>query len=214
MLSKHVYDESQIDWPRLRAYAKRVSRETTLELDQPVTYQTTKQVSNYRTETRRSGFLGLRSKEVKVPVNTSVSTQIEALGKHWRLDSSHHSREDTMNYQSKPVKEESTYGSTTFALMPDGQLTLLCVIREETLLLSGNYEHHEKIHHQIGTFSGAEVEHFDFNHPYFESTSHSGGLKIHVWGNKRTGGKLLRHAKGVGLTLALKHILEGRTTRS
>lgn len=218
MPDKLSYEQSRIDWPRLRAYARRVSEQTSLSQLGPVTYSSPTEQTTYRTETRRSGIFGHRVETIQVPQTIITKQQVEALGPHWPLANRAHNRRETTMDRSRVSAEVEDFANYTYALKPDGGLITLVVVRKVQLYYNAGrvFEHHEEAYHTCEPFSDADVESFDFDHPYYDRTNPLEGSKIQAWGwnnfNPRSS-RLLRHAKGVGLTLALKEILEGRLPR-
>ena len=213
MPDKQSYEQSRVDWPRLRAYPRRVSQQTRLPLRGPATYSSPTEQTTYRTETRRAGFLGRRLETIKVPEIISTALEVEALGRHWLLANRTRNRRETTMDGSRVAAETSEYASYTYALTPDGELIKLVLVREEQLYHHlSNSEHHEQIHHSAEPFSDSDVESFDFDHSFFDQTQKYDRGKIQAWGDSHNphGHRLLRHAKGVGLTLVLKELLEGR----
>ncbi len=57
----------------------------------------------------------------------------------------------------------------------------------------------------VGELSAGDVQAMDFEKRYSEDRTHRKGIK--TWGDREPGTRLLSHAKGVGLTQALKRLL-------
>lgn len=205
-LSLEAYNRSVLDWDRLRRYARRVAAETPLPLAAPLTY--TRTVRTVRTEHRPGGFLGLgKPRAVHTPQNTEVEET--AVGPHWLLDHRywHH-------FETKPrAYTESTRESYYLVLLPDGALKSVTVSQIEVLSISTSpsYISHSQEQHTVRDPDDAEIRRLDFALRPFDRTFRNGPLQIQVISNRDPGTRLRRHAKGVGVNIALKTILEGHS---
>jgi len=131
------------------------------------------------------------------------SRVVEAVGKHWLLDSrSHHI---TNNYQGAGYRtEEETHENHLYVLLPDGSLRLVVVTTTEVNVLEGGARRsgHSSTEHSSREFGDAEVLMFDFEEKYAHYPE--------AWGNRERGDKLLVDIKGSGLSGALRDLLAGR----
>ncbi len=209
MPNRAAYDASRIDWDRLKRYAQRVARETKVPLRPPVTYN--RRVSTVvPIERRTGGLFGFGVRTEVVNEHRTVDQIIEALAPHWLLDYRHWHREDNRRHGGVRI-QETTHAQLYLALLPDGRLVKVVVTEEEVMefgamrsgLLRRDFEH------SFGEATEWDITPLDFEKRYRESGRHDVGMKI--WGDRDPGQRLLRHAKGVGINLALKDLLEGRS---
>lgn len=205
---KDTYNASRIDWERLRKYALRVAKETRLALSAPITYEKTVR-QEFSTEKTSGGLFGIGAKTITVVENRDVLMPIRVLGNHWKLDYRHWHLED--NYKTGGVRvQETTHEYHTLGLMPDGSIFKGCVMETEVLNFGGArsglvYLNKE---HIVRPIDDQDVLDLDFEKKYRETGRHNVNKKM--WGDRDPGPRLLRHAKGVGLNLALKGVLEGK----
>jgi hypothetical protein len=184
-----------------------VARETKRPLNPPVTY--TKRVSiDVPVERRTGGLFGFGARTEVVNERRSVDQVVEALGPHWVLDEREwtgvHYRE---GYYSAKI-EDVTHAYSILALLPNGRLVYLTVtedrVREyqetQTRLLRQEFEH------SCGEANEIHILKLDFEKRYTEWGSREKGRSVGT--NKEPGKRLLHHAKGVGINLALKSVLE------
>lgn len=212
MIDRAAYDTSRIDWQRLNKYAQRVARETKLPLNPALTYS--KRVwTDVPVERRKDSLFGLWARTETVNVRRGVDQNIEALGAHWLLDTRHHHIEDTQKRSTIRV-QETTHEYHTLALLPDGTLMKVCILETEVLNF-GNVRSglvHQEKDHTSAPPREWDITAIDFEKRYQEWGTHNGGKKS--WGDREPGKRLLRHAKGVGINLALKDVLQGRSPRT
>lgn len=210
-MDRSKYDASYIDWDRLKKYAQRVARETAMPLNPPLTYRRTTYTDTPVTKTT-SGFLGFGSRSYVVHERRPVCRDVQAVGPYWPIDLRHwHKEENTRNGNVRI--QETNHEYHTLALLPDGSLVMAIISETEVINFresQAKLVHHEQ-GHSIRAVNESDVVALDFQKCHRESGRHNVGTM--VWGNWNPGKRLLRHAKGVGINLALKDLLEGRTPR-
>lgn len=204
MTNLALYDSSLLDMDNLNRYAKRVAQSTHAPLDSPITY--TEFETIYKTHTTR-GFLGLGKKDVRSP--ETITKEIEAVGPHWKLSTRDWHKQEISKSNGGGTEEEETHEDIYVVLLPTGRF--LVVIRSTTEFsrygeprTASYYRTDSKA--STRQLSASDVLDFDFEARYKERTSHYNGAKITVWGDRERG-RLLYHAKGVGLSLALTNLL-------
>ncbi|GLY53117.1 hypothetical protein [Lentzea sp. NBRC 102530] len=187
------YDDSALDVARLRRFAERVARETRVPPRPEITRRVTKSVPS--TETRRAGFLGLRTETVTTTKSVQVAEPV--LGPHWVLRQTHHHIES-----HDRGKEVEYHEQNYWVLCTDGSLWTVWVWEEFTGWSDGTK--------RLENDSTAEpmtedkILRLDFDDRYREEREHGRGTKF--WGNREPG-RRVHHAKGVGLSKALKTLL-------
>lgn len=208
MPSYEDYEKTTIDWGRLRKYAERVARETRLTPDAPWSYTTTVSRSEV-VSPAREGFFGIGAKaEVRRDVFRNESVRV--LPEHWVIDRRQWNRRQTSHSVGVRI-EENDREEHVFALLRDGELKVAVLTTNEVwnyrgpkteLVVPPNSEH------RVRDMDEHHVRMLDFEKRYYDgSGSRSSTFS---WGDRDPGRRLLRHAKGVGLNLELKRILEGR----
>lgn len=185
------YEHSQLDLHRIYAYAKRVAKETrkklnpgfTLEWGEPksVEVQDTKEVKQ---------LFGLITRQETVMRREMVSNPIASIEDHWEL----HRR----NYHVNSSRSEYSEGYY-WVLLPGGELKY--VWKWEEYLLEARYM---KRGGSVETMSEEHILRLD-RRPKSREQHHGG---VHAWGD-REDGPIIKHAKGVGISLALKNLLNG-----
>lgn len=214
MATKSTYDMSTIDWVRLRRFAKRVAEETPLPPEGPLEYTVLTQKTVTRIELQPSGFLGLgRPKEVKVSQVQAVSESITVVGQHWTLSTRTWNHEMTRADRNGSKFQEETNSSLYLWLLLDGSLQSGYVTRTSVRQFGGPFRANitpTTTTHHCGDVSESDILKLDFERYYREFKERDGNLVHHYWTDRDPGRKLLKHAKGVGVNLALKAILEGR----
>jgi hypothetical protein len=189
------YDATTLDMARLNRYAHRVAAECKSPLTPAITRQVDKSVPS--TETRRGGFLGLRSEVVRVEKLIQVTESV--IGPHWVLHRTNHHIE---SHEGGKLVE---YGEQNYwVLQGDGALLTVWDWEEYTRWPDGS----SRLLKECTTRSMAEADvlRLDFADRSTESGSHGRGTK--TWGN-RAQGRRIRHTKGLGLSVALKFLLTG-----
>lgn len=201
-----AYDASVVDWDRLRSFASRVAKETRHPLQEPITYTTNAYVDVPSTVSA-SGIAGLLGRTVISTKRESRSREVVVAGRHWVLQRRHHHIE--RNAKGKDYKnQETTHEQHYYILLPDGGLKHVCVWEEEFLLTSHgrtSFRPVEKSHLIKDLSSDWDLRVFDYEQHYAEHGTHGRGTK--TWGDREPGRRLLVHAKGIGLSLALKKLL-------
>lgn len=195
-----AYYATQIDWDKLRRYAGRVARQTKVPAQAPV-IRTERLEKDVPVEKHTSGFFGIGAKTRIVMERRKVDEQIEVVGPHWLLSRSfwRGGNKYTINNYGRKVRVEETNKETnSVILIRDG--SLLRLRREEGWVF--NYG---------GAQDGLVAEWDDYDiEPLSEYDVTSFDFRKGQDGAQRV---LLRHSKGVGINLALKDLLEGRTPR-
>lgn len=200
-----AYEASAADWRRLRAYAKRVADQTRRPLAPPITYSVTDYRTVERAVTQRSGPFGMFNRTVTRSERQPFTRQVTAIGPHWVLDQRHQNIEK--NHTDRTSRhQETTHEEITYLLLPDGSLKYVAVWEEETVHISDATPRVviDRSHHMRDIGDG-ELKAFDFEKVHREYGRHGKGIK--TWGDREPGKKLLVHAKGVGLSMALKRLL-------
>ncbi|WP_146044342.1 hypothetical protein [Amycolatopsis sp. BJA-103] len=93
-------------------------------------------------------------------------------------------------------------------LLTDGSLKK--IILSETEVMSNSHGRTTVFtthKHSLSDLSSSDVETMDFEKQHYETGA--GSTEIKAWGDREPGNRLLRHAKGVGVTQALKRLLPG-----
>ena len=177
-LDHSAYDQSTIDWQRLHAYAQRVTRGTKAPLVGPLAYLS----GSGRGET--------------------------VLGSHWVLEHRHWHRRDTSTVLGTLV-EDTIHEDHTWALLPDGTLVKAVTTHNEVLNYGGPRSGLvvDQKSHSVRPVTESDVIVFDFAKEWNDSSSRPRNGII-TWGDAAPGRKLIRHAKGVGMNLALKRLIE------
>lgn len=197
------YDASAIDWGRLSRYAQRVARETALPPSPPYVDQVPA-TSTRAVERSTKGFLRLRRRTIQDVETVTTSSEVVVLGEHWPLHQWYWHHERTERHGGRVTIETiSEYAKTV--LLATGRLALL-LVHEEELVASSRYVG-KTVTNSVRDLEESDVTRLDFAHNYTEN-NFAGGL--HVWGTREPRQRL-RHAKGVGINLALKAVLEGRS---
>jgi len=181
-----LYDQTQIDWHRLGNYAQRVARETKV-------LRSSKTMTRYATRQRevRGGFLGLstRTECYSEPVTSTVTAD------HWVLDQRYWRK----NEKLPGGRVKWFYEWTYYCLGVDGLLLYRLESADE--IEDGHENTDDPI---VRPMSSYDVEQFDFE-PLHISRKGQFGIESN---SIRDDKKLRHHAKGVGLSHALKKLLE------
>ncbi|WP_215549113.1 hypothetical protein [Amycolatopsis sp. CA-230715] len=138
-----------------------------------------------------------------------MNQRVDVVGPHWVLDRRHHSIERNARYGrgNRGSQRETTHEEHYVVLLPDGTLKKVAVWNEEVVTIDdGSVYQFETPDHSIRSVYESDVEDMDFEKHY---ASHGNpGDSIVTWGDQRVRGRrLLVHAKGVGLSQALKRLL-------
>lgn len=187
------YDGSELDMVRLRRFAERVARETRVRPSPEITRRVTKTVPS--TETRRAGFLGLRTETIDTTKSVQVTESV--LGPHWvLLQTNHHIESHDRG------KEVEYHEQNYWVLCTDGSLWTVWSWEEFTSWSDGTKRlENDKT---ATPMTEDKVLRLDFENRYREEGEHGRGTKF--WGD-REAGRRIHHAKGVGLSKALKTLL-------
>jgi hypothetical protein len=191
-LDRTSYDDTRIEWDKLRRFAARVARETKVARQARTQ---TRQVSNTREV--KSGFLGLSKR-----VETYTVPQVETVtDDYWVLEQ----RYWQMNEKGAgSYADETSYNDICYCLGVDGSLFVRVESHQE-VYPKGRACFEVRDEPTTSLMKEADVMLFDFEAENF----HSEG-QISVDTNRTPDeGRLKYHAKGVGLSMALKRLLEG-----
>jgi hypothetical protein len=183
-----------LETAKISAFARGVAAETVMPPVGSLTREVTKTATV--SEIRKGGLFGLKTKTVQVPRTTTVREEV--VGAHWVLHSTYHNIETNQRGTYSEYFEQNYW-----ILQNDG-----------ALLKVRNWEEAKK------TSSGISVETdltawpmteedmlaLDHDFPSYERGRHGSDFKC--WGNREPG-RVARHAKGGGVSLALKALLEG-----
>lgn len=180
------YDQTQIDWHRLGNYAQRVARETRVP-------RGSETMTQYVTRQRevRGGLLGLstRIECYSEPVTSTVTAD------HWVLDQRYWRK----NEKLPGGRVKWFYEWIYYCLGVDGSLLYRLESADE---IEGCHENRDDP--IVRPMSDYDVEQFDFE-PLCVSRRGQFGIESNLIRDDK---KLRHHAKGVGLSLALKKLLE------
>ncbi|MBM7494499.1 hypothetical protein JOD64_005721 [Micromonospora luteifusca] len=205
MPDRQAYEASVADWPRLRAYAKRVARDTRKPQEGSISYTTTEYQTVEKERVRKSGPFGLFTRRELTSQQQPVTRRIGVVGGHWALDRRNYHIERNTRLRGG-THQEITYEQHTFLLLPDGALKHVVLWEEEVMHVErGVTSAFVKHSHSVVDVGDSQLRSFDFEKTYAEHGTHGRGTK--TWGDREPGRRLLVHARGVGLSLALKRLL-------
>ncbi|KQO98737.1 hypothetical protein [Leifsonia sp. Leaf264] len=184
------YRRQDVDLPRLQRYARRVAGEADPAKKAARISQTEERAVAVQ-RSRRAGFLGLRKEMFDATENRSV--EVELVPPHWVLFS-------TTYWNIDDAKASLTeYNEQNYWVLTEGGDLLVIRRWEETKMFKGYPNHVMDGETTAAPMSVEKILELDHQHPSYDR--HHGSM--HFWGN-REAGKLIRHAPGVGLSLALK----------
>jgi hypothetical protein len=191
VVGKAAYEASQLDMSRLHGYAKRVARETRKPARDAVRERLTKQETYVETESY--GILGMRTRQV------SKTRTVEAgwktiVDEHWVLHATYHNID-----KHEPWGHSEYHEDTYWVLLKNGSLQKYTKWFEERTLAPLREDGHA-----LYEMTADDIVRLDYQDRYVERGRSDRGT--HTYGN-REAGQLLRHAKGVGLSMALKALL-------
>lgn len=187
-----AYEQSQLNWTKLRQYAVRVARET-----QAPRGTTRVVVQESRTREIRTGLFGLSRKEESFTVDVTK----ERKNDYWEL-AQRFWRKDEKGRGSQA--DETTTSTIRYCLGTDGRLFVLIESATDVYLKQGGFfTTHDSSQHPM---TASDVLMFDFASKYDTSR---GPVSIETNRDPDVS-KLKYHAKGMGLSLALKQLLESR----
>lgn len=205
-----AYEASVADVERIKKFAIRVARETQHPLEAPISYRASVSVEVPKT-VRASGLAGLMGRTVDTTERRQEQRDVVVVGKHWLLERRHHHIE--RNTKGRDYKnQETTHEQHYFVLMPDGNLHHVYVWEEELVYTNSNGHTSVRVergHEVWGVDSFSFLRTFDYEKRYSEHGTHGRGTK--TWGDREPGRRLLVHAKGIGLSKALKKLLPAAT---
>lgn len=205
----NAYNSTSFDWERIHAYARRVARATPLPRSPAWQYRSTRLIRTVESPATR-GFLGFGARPEKIST-VSRSTSETILGEHWVIDRRSWHRRETSRFSGTRV-EENDGEEYVYALLATGELTVGILKTNEVW----NYSPQggaSLVVHPTSTHRVVDLdEHFagtlDFEKRWRDGSM--SGRPTYSWGDRDPGARVIRHSKGVGLTLALKDILDGR----
>ena len=149
------------------------------------------------------------ARETGMPRTSPVANVI---GEHWPLDRRRwtiqkNSRSGGQRYQ------ETIHETHLLALLPDGRLVKV-ITAETASSYSGTAGRgsDSKFWHNCRDAEESDITALDFERRYTEQGRSNDSQRS--WGDRDPGRRLVRHAKGVGVNLALKDVLEGRPPRA
>ena len=177
--------------PRLRAFAKRVARDTRKPPAGAVRERLVKTETYHEDESY--GFLGLRTRQVRKTRTVDAGSKI-IVDAHWVLHRTYHNID-----KYEPWGHSEYHEDLYWILLKDGSLKKYTKWFEERTIQPSRQDGYS-----LHEMSMADIERLDFDDKSRETGRSDRGT--HTYGN-RDPGKLLRHAKGVGLSIALKNLL-------
>lgn len=194
---KQQYLKTQIDWDKLRAYAGRVARET----KKPT--QVLQVTKTQMVEEKAPGLMGLLGRKVKKPQQVTTTQQAD----YWVLmtRTSGWKEEGTKNGRLYEEEESSTH---LYCLRKNGELFVRTTVSTQKLLYHnrGANLYDKSSPPKERPLNEADALLFDWAPWKKEYTQ--GGTRH--WSDTEQGNRLLVHAKGMGLSLALKKLLESK----
>ncbi|MEU7524682.1 hypothetical protein AB0A74_03010 [Saccharothrix sp. NPDC042600] len=191
--ARDSYDKTELDLNRLIQYAKKVARECR---STPIPERTRrKQKSVPDTVTRRAGLLGLRTEVAQVTRTVQVSERV--IGPHWVLRRTNHHIESQEAGKAIEYHEQNYW-----VLQEDGTLSKVWEWEEFTRWPDGTTRVEQDC--TATPMTEADILRLDHLDRQYDNSDSRSGTKI--WGNREPG-KRIRHAKGVGLSMALKELL-------
>lgn len=196
-----AYAASQVDWRRLKAFARRVADSTPVAPELGLALRVTESVT--REETVKSGgFLGIGATARTVSRTEDRTIDKSVLGPHWVLD-------------TKISEEDAWYGDM---LRTDHQVYYMVLEVGGALTTVLHIDRRRQTPHRsdvdrndadVREFSHGDVTHFDFEKVRAHWTPKTTGRWPGEAMNDSTGTRLQRHAKGVGLSMRLKELQAG-----
>jgi hypothetical protein len=200
-----AYEASTADWKRLHAYARKVARQTRRPLAAPIGYTVTDHRTVQREVVRSHGPFGLFKRTETRSERQPFSRHVQVVGQHWVLDVRHQNIERNVVGRGSH-HQETTHEKTTYLLLPDGGLKRVAVWEEESVhTADGRTRIVVDTSHHVSDIGDHDLRAFDFEKRHTEYGRHGRGTK--TWGDREPGKRLLVHAKGVGLSAALKRLL-------
>lgn len=186
-------------------FAKRAARESSKDLQPPL--KITVKETRIDTEVRQS-FFGLSKEQVQI--RKEVEVEKEIVGEHWILECDDRHLERKWKSRLGGQIEHYTEGWNEryyLILLPTGKVIQICIYEE--YMMRGwqmvNSEHKYSVHE----LDAALVELYDRKKVYYQHKSKEefNNAICSTWGHAHQAGPIIRHAKGVGISLLLKGIL-------
>lgn len=188
------YDQSTLDLNKLRQYAQKVAKGCRATPTPERTRRKAKSVPS--TVVRRGGFLGLRKENIQVTTTVQVSERV--IGPHWVLRQTNHHIESQERGKSTEYHEQRYW-----VLQRDGTLSTAWEWEEFTRWSDGTTKLEQDCTAKpMNEADILRLDHLDRQH---DNSGSRDSTKF--WGNREPG-KRIRHAKGVGLSTALKALLD------
>jgi hypothetical protein len=188
------YDATTLDLARLRNYARKVARECRRT---PVAERTRKVAKSVPdTITRRGGFLGLRTETLRVTRTVNATERV--IGPHWVLRQTNHHIESDERGKATEYHEQNYW-----VLQRDGTLSKVWEWEEFTRWPDGRTRFEQDC--TVKPMTEADILRLDYEDRSQDNSGRGGSTTY--WGNREPG-KRNRHAKGVGLSVALKALLD------
>lgn len=191
------YGETGLDRRRLESFAKRVARETKKPPEGPLVKMVSAQRAVVRE--RSAGFLGLRTEQYTT--YETVQQRQQVLSPYWTLFTTVHYIEEgeSQKHFAYEFNERNVW-----ALARDGGLWKLWIWDDFTLYDGFGGRSKRESDATARVMSDEDILELDREHRF--THMYRRGLRDHYRGD-RNPGKVIRHAKGVGLSLALKALL-------
>lgn len=196
MVSRAEYDRSILDRDRLTRYAQRVARETRQRPRERLAYA----FDRSETVTVHGKRLGIFPTTTQQQVTKEVTR--EAIGKHWVLLS-----ERGLWKESGDVTEDTQLSTTSLVLLPTGQIKAVTTLTTAVYQWKPYRLLESTGTHQVREPTEEQLCDLDFEREARETSRAQGRERVVARRTHRV--RLIRHAKGVGVNLALKAILEG-----
>lgn len=210
-MDQPAYEASQIDWRRLRAFANRVAKSTTVE-PQPSLMVSLKETFPLQRTVRSGGIFGFGAKDHTESYSEERDVQREVLGPHWILDQRRYHRDEWLSKDILETDDQITH----LVLESDGSLTTVYHKDEGRSAPLWSDKIDQCV--DVRRFNDDDVTSFDFEKVSSHWEIRGRGLAPTRAMNEQVGRKLLRHAKGAGLSMRLKELQAGplglRPTRS
>lgn len=185
------YERSVADWRRLRTYAKRFAANTNLK---PLQDSETFHIPKIREFPIKGLF------RTKYVTETYQDSEQRPFGhEYWILDRRHWSKKQTHAHMI-----DESYEWTNYRLHVDGSLVVSYEAWDEIILTPGGWSRQPSSWSHRPLDSDEDLAIFDFEPAYHHS---AGKISVDTNGNPDRN-RLKYHAKGIGLSLALKKILE------
>lgn len=192
LVDRGAYDSTRVDMRKLQDYAKRVARETRVPPVGAARERLMKDESYFQEESY--GFLGMRTRQVRRTRTVDAGFKL-VVDAHWVLHATQHNIDRFQSWGHEECHEDLRW-----ILLKDGSLKMYTKWFEERTIQPSRVDGYS-----VTEMSVADVERLDFEDRYRETGRPDRGT--HTYGNREPG-KLIRHKKGVGLSLELKKLLD------